>query len=395
MRILPVMAALASAPVAFATDVSEVAASMLADAEMRAFLSKGAATYDGGFRITPDDPDAPRLTIKGFFQTRLFLNAADDFESGFVLPRARLDFRVAMPRPKLQLRINTELAGSRGPRMLDVYGVYDNDDGFRVRFGQFRGRFNRAHGMTSVSRQLGLDRPLNDVIFRINRVQGLEFTFQGERVRTFATVSDGRASLNSDFISDRSADFALTGRVETRLGDASWRQYRDYTAFPDDDFGVLLGLGGHWQEGGATTAAADFGGRFGAVTFDVGLEGPGWNLSASVNGRWVDSGEETFEDYGFDVQGGAFITDDAELFAAYNHVWIDNDRGGTDFPSIGAGGNWYIAGHALKFTVQATYYPEPTTDLGTLFTGRIASLGLLTDVDGDQVVIGAQMQISF
>lgn len=370
--------------------------------------SAGNAGHDGRFFTGAADGNF-RLQFAGELQFRYYgnfdsdgANGNNDYTGGFQLQRTRLDFRGHVVSPKLTYRVQTNFNRSNGSLELqDAWTEYALDNGLKIRWGQFKLPFDREYATTSSMNQLAIDTSLVNAVFRLDRSQGVQLSYEADRWRIRSAFSDGRRAANTAFSSATEADFALSGRGEIRLGDAEWRQYRDQTAFRGDDFGVLIGGGLHWQQDGSTGAPAGASGTIDLFqyTADIGFEGDGWNLLASIIGRVIDDSDDSFHDWGFVVQGGLFVAEQAEFFGRYAQVLSDNDRpGGTDdFPAITGGVNWYMLpkSHAAKFTAEVTWYPEDQADSSSLISAPNSGFGLLPDSDGGQVVFGAQVQLLF
>jgi len=54
--------------------------------------------------------------------------------------------------------------------------------------------------------------------------------------------------------SAKEADLALSARAELRLGDASWKQYDDFSSWRGNSAGLMLGGAVHWESVGRTAA---------------------------------------------------------------------------------------------------------------------------------------------
>ncbi len=381
------------------------AAELLADAAVRQ-ETKPTAGHDGRFFIASTDGNY-RLNIAGEIQFRYYANldansTSDDYEGGFQSHRTRLEFRGHMVSPKLTYRILTIFDRATGNLGLqDAWGEYAFDNGIKLRWGQFKLPFDREFFATAPTHTQTIERSLISTIFRLDRSQGVQLSYEADRWRIFGAISDGRRAANTTFNDPIESDLGLTARAEFRLGEAGWRQYRDQTSFRGDKFGVLVGLGGHWQQDGATGAPTSAMGTIDLFqyTADIGVEGDGWNLLASATGRVFDSDGDSVHDLGFLVQGGVFLNDNAELFARYVHIMPDDDRtgGSDDFGAITAGLNWYFIpkSQALRLTAEVTFYPETQADSASLVRVPDNGVGLLGDTSGGQTTLGLQMQLMF
>jgi phosphate-selective porin OprO/OprP len=388
--------------------IRAVVAEALADSQTRTSLlsTGGVAGHDGRFFIGSADGNF-RLQIGGDLQVRYYGGfgaddgSGDHYEGGFQNQRTRLDFRGHIISPKLTYRVQANFNRNGGGfELQDAWGEYALENGLKIRWGQFKLPFDRERVVSSTATQT-LERSLVDAVFNLDRSQGVQLSYQAERWRISAAFSDGRRASNSEWTSAAEADFAFSARTEFRFGDAGWGQYRDLTSFRGDQSGLLIGLGGHWQQDGSTAAPAGARGTIDLFqyTADIGLEGGGWSLFGAVVGRSIRDHDDSFSDWGFLVQGGVFLNDNAELYARYARVMPDDDRpGGTDdFSAISAGMNWYFipGSQAAKLTAEVTWYPDTQADSSSLISAPNSGLGLLRDVDGGQVAFGAQMQLLF
>ncbi|MGP1347016.1 MAG: porin [Phycisphaerales bacterium] len=391
-----------------AVDVGE---RVLSVDETRAVVE--AAVADAASRASwqSTTPASQLLRITGVVQTRFVGNSGadggaaggrgdDDWDSEFVNARTRIIVSGEHPEAPLSYTI----AGDFGPegefQLIDAYVDWGVAEGWKVRIGQFKGPLTRESDMVSSTRTLFPEVSVAARVFRMNYAQGVQVSREWESIRSMLAFTDGRSSFNSDFGDPATSDAALTLRGEWRIGDAGWRAYRDMTSFRGADTGALLGLAGHWQQGGATGAPAALGSdaRLWSYTADASIEGDGWNAMAALLGRTLEGNDESLTDLGFMVQGGAFLSERWEAIARYAHVFPDGDRtgGDDDFSSISVGVNYYLipGGHAAKLTGEVTWYPDAQGDSASVISPANAS-GLLRDDDGGQVAIIIQMHLMF
>jgi hypothetical protein len=198
------------------------------------------------------------------------------------------------------------------------------------------------------------------------------------------------------------ADYAFTGRAEFLFG-GNWKQFNDFTSPKGSDFGAMLGVAAHWQQGDNTSFALDVDRQTLAYTVDISLEGDSWNAFAAFVGRYEElrsGGSDTdVHDFGVVVQGGWRFAENTELFGRWDALFADDDRPGIDedtFNFLTAGINQYYAGHAAKATIDVVYaFEETNPDLG--FTGALpdTGVGLLGDSDEGELVVRLQFQVLF
>lgn len=371
----------------------------------------------------------------------------DDFESGFQARRTKVYFE-GTAFENFDYSVNGAFDRDGGDFTLeDAWVRYNFDGGWSLRWGQFKLPFMREE-LVSGSKQLAADRSLTNEIFNQDRSQGIELRYQAEQFGINLAFSDGFRSANTEFddtpvvvltdldgdgVSDvnsgggfgfsnqsgTESDFAFTARAEW-LANGTWDQFSDFTSMPGSDFGLLIGGAAHWEtvdEGdvidstGVVSAEGDS--DYLAWTLDISLEGDGWNAFAAYNGSNADievsdiagvgediDGDTDPTDHGFVVQGGFFFPDtDWELFARYDLTLFDDDErpiGEDDddsFSSLTAGVNYYMHGHAAKFTGDVVYFIDDSIPSG--FDDRNDGIGRVGGGDNDEFAVRLQFQLLF
>jgi hypothetical protein len=454
--------ALGSAPAAFAADqaytnadeVRSIVSEMLADAETRSSLmtSAGAGGYDDGFYLA-DSTGNFRLNITGAVQFRYTLNFRDkndeldesDFDSGFSTPRTDLQFNGNVINPNIFYTVWARFDSDGGSFDLsDAFVGYRFDNGFYLKWGQFRAQFLREDNVRGYY-QLAADRSLTNQVFRQGNVQGIELGYESEDFRIIGAFSDGLNSANSEFSSNPSytafydpitgdlsriapgiaaqgageTDLAFTLRAEIKFA-GTWDQFTDFTSMPGDEFAWMLGFAGHFQytdsdrvtitEVPPPAVPAGTGGNqwYGSWTVDLSFEGNGWNFffagvggysqydDITTNNGTGDRADRTFDDYGLVAQGGIFIPEsDWEFFVRYDGTFFDdNDRapGGTDtFSTVTFGTNWYWSGHAAKFTFDVQWFLDSRHQILV----REEKLGWLGSGNDNEFSLRFQFQLLF
>lgn len=354
--------------------------------------------------------DSPQISVNGQLQFRYMsvfdaddpaTPAEEDFESGFESSRTRLKFKGSLPDQKLTAVVLANFSSSDGDFAIDdAYVDWDAGDGWKFRFGQFKQPFDREFYGISPFKVLLTEKSLTTAEFKVDRSQGVMAGYTSDRFRFNAAINDGRKAKNTSYTSSNEGDFGVSARAEFRLGEAGWKQFKDFTAFRGDSNGVLIGLGGHWQQDGQTDAPSGFGenANYFSYTADIGWEGNGFNLFGAFYGTYIESGEDSVNDFGFSVHGGFFVTEQNEFFARYSLVSPDSDRGANsdEFSHISFGFNHYIIpnSHAAKLTAEVGISPDSLQD-SSAFVGSQSKLGILADGDGGQVAASLQLQILF
>lgn len=396
-------------------ETRSVVAEMLADAETRSsLLAAGDAGHDGRFFIAGD---GYRLNISGQLQTRYVANFrddnnTDDFAHGFQIRRAKVGFAGDINRDWFfHVRGNFDRDG--GDFELDYgYAGYRFANGNKLTVGQFKLPLLREE-LVSSGKQLAAERSVTNEAFTQNYSQGVMLEHETETWRFGVAFSDGLDSSNTDFNSNENTsqftvsgegDYAFTGRFEY-LFQGNWRMFEDFTAAKGQDFGAMMGAAAHWQESENTNDPADIDRDTFQFTVDLSLEGDSWNLFGAYIGRYTNltalgASDEDFYDQGFIVQGGWRFAENTEVFARYDAIIADEDRPGFAdedlFSFLTVGVNHYWAGHAAKGTLDLVWSFEKT-DPAFTSTGVLSDtgVGLLGDVEENEIVIRAQFQLLF
>ncbi len=367
----------------------------------------GEAGYQGGKATISDGADN-KLSIGGWAQFRYEMNfrdgsanSDDDFTHGFETRKTRLNAGGTIWDKNLSYYIEGEFSRSSGEfGLLDAYAAYKFENGVAVKWGQFKAALQREEVMSDTT-QLAAERSVFNNVFTQARSQGVEVSYTQEQYRLFFGFNDGLQSLNTTFDSASEADWAFNVRGEYRWGAGDWNRFRDFTSWRGDEYAGALGVAAHWQGGGDTnpsnTMATDR--RVLQFTADVQLEGDGWNAFAAGTYRITDlRGMDTLDDFGFLVQGGLFVSEQAELFARYDAVIPDSDRGANDdmFNTLTAGVNYYVSpkSHVAKITADVMYYVDAQADSSSIVPA-MASMPLLASPDDGQFSVRLQFQLVF
>lgn len=442
------VAAIASANAALSADeIRAISAQVLADAETRSsLLQSGTAGYDGnsgGFFIGSADGSF-KLGISGYTQLRYNLNfgdddnnLGDDFNSGFNMPNTILSFQ-GQTHENIKFKVRGNFGENGDFTLEDAFGQYEFGNNMYLRFGQFKAPFLREE-LVDDSMQLAVARSLTNAIFNQGRSQGVEFGYRGDNFGLAIMFSDGFRSANSGFGSHGAAplasdglggfiptgaafgyamqggtgsDFAFTARAEWKFA-GTWNQFDDFTFMPGNEFGGMLGLAAHIERtrDSATTITDPITGdgfegdtTLWGWTVDVSLGGDGWNAFAAFYGLHTDTSIDILngggdadtdtDDFGLVVQGGFFFPGtDLELFGRYDVAFIDDDERNPDddTPSqVTIGLNYYLHGHAAKFTLDGTYYFEDNN----LLIGSNLTDNYIGGTD-DEFAVRAQFQFAF
>lgn len=384
------------------------------------------------------------LNIGALFQFGYVANFRDDdatdiggqdneFTHGFDIRRARLDFSGTAVNSAISYRISGDFGeiNSGGENDLQVtwaYGEYAFSgglDGVKVRFGQFKLPLYFEE-LVEPEYLLAVDRSLTNEAFSQQYSQGLQFSYEADSWRGTVAVSDGLGTAGTRFNSGGESDVALTGRFDYKFS-GDWSAFDDFSSFRNSENAFRVGAGIHWQTFGDTNPA-DSGvggvplntgvvsGNLIAYTADLSWEGNGWSLFAAFFGQSIVDGElaggadSEPNDFGVVVQGAYFVTDQWELFARYDGLYLDDDErtGFTEdnFNFLTVGGTYYFVpeSHALKFTTDIVFAFDGSSDLVTLglldgtasgSSSGTAVTGLIGQEEDPEIAVRAQFSLTF
>jgi len=403
-----------------AAEVKALVKEVLADADTRASLLEGGPVsgYKDGFFIGSDNGNF-LLKINAETQIRYIFSSNveerpepedDEDEGGFQLRRTRIAFSGHFISPKLTYRLREAYNRAGGNIQFDdAWVAYEFLDGLKLKGGQFKPLFLREENVSGFQ-QLAVERSYTSDYFTIDYAKGVELTYEADRWNAAFAFHDGSYSANTDYTAT-GTEFALNGRVEFLVA-GDWKQFRDFTSFSSDKFGLLLGAAAAYEkgeEGGGTNTpdlykyTVDASVEFGGANFYLGFIGQHFddNDSTAVLPTELDDADQ----YSIVAQAGVFvIPDKLEPFVRYE--WTDFDgvyyrpngaaaQGGsrnlTGDDSLGVlaiGANYYLSKHNAKLTLDVLYAfdPVPVDNTGG---------GLLRNDEDGQVAVRAQAQFRF
>ena len=446
-----------------ADQIRGVVTDVLADSETRTSLQSAGmnAGWDDGFFL--QSPDGRfRLEVGGMVQARYLyshiregfppqdgqeFSAEDDLQSrsGWDIPHARLDFRGHVFGPDTRFRVQGEFTNQRPDgfqlysnppvaiapeygsangnfQLLDAYIIQELGNGFAVRVGQFKLPFDRGWEVP-IAYQLTGERDTVAVHMGLGRSQGLELAWGSDSVRVRGAVSDGgndrifsglafstTQPANSPYYFSQ-AEVAVSARAEFKLA-GQWRDFETMTSPPGEEFGLLLGVGAHWQRsevllnptspatpdtqyndwlaftadvtanlGGATITAS---GYFHKVDSSAAYLYLGFQPAGSTQNPIFDAGNVSV--LGLSLYGSLYLTEDVEGYIGYDYMnVVDNGNlgelsptpPGNISPLYGAyartssyqgftmGATWYLDGEDLKWGFSATFMPNSVSPAWT------------------------------
>lgn len=367
--------------------------------QSRAYASELLADSAARTLAAGDDASAPK--VFGNFQTRYLANfgsdklpaGSDNFVNGFQMRRVRLSLEGQIGSPAWTYTIQGEFNRSGGGyNLAEAYGQYNMQNGWSIRFGQFKLPLYREW-IVSHTRQLAAERSSVNTVFGTDYSQGVQATYTADNVRVYAALSDGIRTANTDFTDSAEADYAITGRAEYKWA-GDWKQFDGFSSFKNSGFGGMVGGGVHWQSGGDTFNTADV--KVLQYALDVTVGGGGWSGFAQFVGRHTDaSGAPKLDDFGLVIQGGYFFTDQTEAFGRYGLLVADKDRGGKrSLHEITVGANYYFVpeSNAVKFTADLSVIPTKTSEFALPVTST--GTGVVSAAKA-QYLLRGQLQMVF
>jgi len=369
-----------------ASEIRGIVQDVLADADTRtSFQNSGAmAGWNKGFFLASPDGNF-RLNVGGMLQTRFTLNNTKDRKPqknlyGFDMGNTYLDFSGHVVDPSWQFHVRGYFAGvgmngnDNGMNTLAFASVTkDFGDGWGVTAGQFRGPWLRET-LVDDGYQLGMERSISNAYFTQGFDQGIQLNYESEAFRANAFIGDGVLQANgggpafaggsgtqNTAWNGNFTKYALAGRFEYKIS-GDWAIFDDFTSFKDEEGGMMVGVAGVYETGGQRSNVA--GNNFNnasvyGLTGDFSWEMGGANLFASFT--WLGNNiNNSNNPWGFNVQGGYFVTEDIEIFGRYDYINYDVDPGPgvpalgadqTKFNGITFGANYFMSAN-VKCTVE-------------------------------------------
>lgn len=351
-----------------------------------------------------------------------------DTTVGFSIPRAQVRLAGAIT-DTMSGRIvfdfgNAELNGRNpGVNLLEGYADWSISDGFVLRIGQWSNPLLTERAVAPEHR-LAVESSVTHELFDTGYTQGVAGMWTGDAFRAFAAVSDGGTypgnlgTANNAFNANGESDIGLTARLDWLFA-GTWDQFEDFTSWRGSNYGVRVGAGAHYQSAGSTNPAAFASGLFGTLddakvtewTADAMVQGDGWNVFIAYVGQHLDLTTTTptsidLVNHGVVVQGGLFVTQQAELFARWDSVFFDSDvatlAGTTEdtYHFLTGGVNFYLVpeSHAAKFTadVVVSFNQSDTVDFFTPIPGSLDpnTTGIL-GLSDSEVLLRGQLTVVY
>jgi hypothetical protein len=298
---------------------------------------------------------------------------SDRVDSGFEVRRAKFAFDGHAYTPDLTYKLGWESSTNGGGVSLeDAWVRYAFADEWALRGGQFKDNWSHEESVSS-KRQLAADRSLMNELLAgglTDYVQGVAVIYDpGGQFRGEAAFHDGASSVNTNFTDDES-DWGVSARGEYALiGDGISKAYDDFTALGNDDELLVLGAGTDFSQAGDADLWFH--------TVDAQWENTdGLAVYGALVGQYIDSPVADGYNWGFLAQAGYMLNQEWEVFGRLDWTSLDEDLVAVglenDLLEFTVGVNYYLEGHAAKFTIDATYLPDGApndlTGIGVLAT---------------------------
>ena len=397
------------------SEIRGIVQDVLADADTRTSLqSSGAmAGYNNGFFLASPDGNFS-LKVGGQIQIRWVMNNAKDKNTlyGFENRRTKLDFSGNVFSKDWTYRIRNNFSAEFGESDLEfAYVQKAMDNGMSIRVGQFRAPWLREVLVDS-SMQLAAERSIVAQLFSQGYSQGIQWGMESDSFRINAGFFDGIGgatnfdnrgynSRNTTW-SASPTNYSFAGRADFKLS-GDWSQFDDFSSFKGEEAGMMAGVAvlyqrsngnGFFGQNGPTNGNKVFG-ITGDFTWDFG----GASLFAS--GVWVQNkpknGDKT-SPWGVTVQGGYFVTEDAELFGRYEFLNYNiKNAGGQNvdkYNGVTFGVNYFFA-KGVKFTTDFSWNLKSLSGANSF--AALNGAGFRVDNVGadNQWALRAQLQLLF
>ena len=402
---------LAAQPAPDTPDVAADAAQAEADAAESASVRAHIARYstipelaDESKFVTRSSDGRFELGIDGLFTGRWEVNHRKDdgtgssnTDQGWEIVGARINFKGYLFEDYgYWVRLAADEFGTN-PSFDAIIGYYTFDQGTTLAAGQIPSILNRENAMPQ-DKLLSLESTSTNYVFDPFGYKGVLVAHHTPRLIFRGMLNDGYRSVQNSAFAEESAEWAFAGQVSgMAVGDEDdWSRYNNFTSRPGEDFSWMLNAAFHVQDGKGNASDPNDTGSDDVFLLMVesSMEGDGWNFYASGYYRDTDgpsTGGASYKDYGYVLQGGAWIADHFEWYARYDQVIPDNDRPveNEDFRTVSTGINWYPMPHTdnIRFGVEGIWMLDAEAD-------SIVQPNTFTSVqaspEGDQWVIRAQ-----
>jgi len=357
--------------------------SLMADSMFRRGGSSGAGpnnraifpnlTIDSRFVLETEDRDF-KLQLDGMVVFRYEVNHQSDDGTGtsgdqhrFNRTGTRVNFRGHVYRDFsywFRLNFDEDLAFTD-----TAVVIYHLNEDVNLAFGQFPAIWLRE-GATTADLLQTVEASATNTVFDPTAYQGVMLGVHLDKLLLRGLVSDGVFSISDVFNNPTEADYGLGGQVGWMLvGDEDdYTRFANFTSRPGSDFAMLLDASFNWQQGSRNIDPTGLKSDLLLAVAQASLEGDGWNLYSGFMYRYTDPSSDGFraEDYGFVLQGGAWLCEHFEGYSRFDMTIPDKDRPteGNDFRTFTTGLIYYPFPESdnIKLTTEFLYMPDAESD---------------------------------
>jgi len=400
-----------------ADQIRGVVQDVLADSNTRSsFQQAGGATagYNNGFFISSADGNYS-LKINALEQVRFVWNntyqdTKDQNSWGFENRRTQAFFSGNVVDPSWKYLVGIAYDAQNDPYNADAgnFNLYyamvtkSFGDGFSVSVGQMNVPFTVESNLFNAgSTQMG-DYSIFEYMFGAGQQVGAMAKLEKDAFRVSGgwyniVQTDSSGTVGNSWDNNDNQSIAVAGRAEYKVA-GTWDQFSKESSFKGEEFGLLIGGGLIWQNGRNDNSAGVYDANPLGLTADAQAKFGGFNLIGQF--LWQDGYPGTDSSssvWGFNVQGGAFITEDLEVFGAW--AYADTAESGSSTSSLGTtnylqtGANWYFAKNSIKATVMGIIpLNKDAADAGNL-RGFESGIGLSGSQNNFSLV--CQLQVMF
>jgi hypothetical protein len=400
-----------------ADQIRGVVQDVLADSNTRSsFQQAGGATsgYNNGFFISSADGNYS-LKINALEQVRFVWNntyqdTKDQNSWGFENRRTQAFFSGNVVDPSWKYLVGMAYDAQNDPYNADAgnFNLYyamvtkTFGDGFSVSVGQMNVPFTVESNLFNAgSTQMG-DYSIFEYMFGAGQQVGAMAKLEKDAFRVSAgwyniVQTDSSGTVGNSWDNNDNQSIAVAGRAEYKVA-GTWDQFSKESSFKGEEFGLLIGGGLIWQNGRNDNSAGVYDSNPIGLTADAQAKFGGFNLIGQF--LWQDGYPGTDASssvWGFNVQGGAFVTEDLEVFGAWAYADTAGDgSGGGSFGTtnyLQTGANWYFAKNSIKATVMGIIpLNKDAADAGNL-RGFESGVGLSDSQNNFSLV--CQLQVMF
>ena len=409
-----------------ADQIRGVVQDVLADSNTRSsFQQAGGATagYNNGFFISSADGNYS-LKINALEQVRFVWNNTyqgktdgpdgnDSNQWGFENRRTQAFFSGNVVDPSWKYLVGMAYDAQNDPYNADsgnfnlYYAMVTKTfgDGFSVSVGQMNVPFTVESNLFNAgSTQMG-DYSIFEYMFGAGQQVGAMAKLEKDAFRISGgwyniVQTDSAGTVGQSWDNDNNQSIAIASRAEYKVA-GTWDQFSKESSFKGEEFGLLIGGGVIWQNGRAQNTDSTYDANPLGLTVDAQAKFGGFNLIGQF--LWQDGYPGTDSSssvWGFNVQGGAFITEDLEVFGAWAYAdtgdsSVDgtlNTGGTTNYLQTGA--NWYFAKNSIKATVMGIIPLNNDAAQGGNLRGFDGGVGLSDGGDNNFSLV-CQLQVMF